>query len=641
MSVSNGFPDEPRNGRIITFYSYKGGTGRSMSLANVGWILATNGYRVLLIDWDLEAPGLHRWFGPLLDDPELQHARGVIDFFHQFMEGSRLEQLRREQHGKPDDRWFEHYTDLAGFAVGIDFEFPAQGLLNLVPAGRQSPDYAMLVQMFDWGAFYKDLGGGIFLEAVKQKLREEYDFILIDSRTGISDTSGICTVQMPDDLVVCFTLNRQSILGARDICAAADQQRRRPDGSPGLRIWPVPTRVELGEKDRLDKARQLMRSMFAGVNWQLNREQRKDYWSTIEILYVPYYACEETLATLADPPGMSNTLLHSMEILAGRLVNQNVLRCRMDDEPLRLATLQRYAGPPAVDAAEASQRSVRAVVLYSQDDVPSEVIASAVAVVEEQFPELSVWWDGLLPFGLRWNIIWEEKLETCDLALVFWGPSWERNSWSEAWPLGEYAETLAMQEATAVIPIVCNGATFRDLPQYLQDRAGIKLGRLRSHWSDNFLIEAADFDGPALGAVLCRMLQKVLKAYPLLRTNSTSARPVDPEDPHLGRFGGLAQRNGLALTAEVSAIPDNTDWWEIRLTVTANPNSAIHGDVIFHLHPTFPESVMKVPLRDGRAELIIQAWGAFTVGVELDEGRRRLELNLAELPGVPKEFAER
>jgi hypothetical protein len=32
---------------------------------------------------------------------------------------------------------------------------------------------------------------------------------------------------------------------------------------------------------------------------------------------------------------------------------------------------------------------------------------------------------------------------------------------------------------------------------------------------------------------------------------------------------------------------------------------------------------------------------AFTVGVELDEGRRELELNLAKLPGVPKEFAER
>lgn len=51
-------------GRIITFYSYKGGTGRSMALANVAWVLAAAGSRVLAIDWDFEAPGLHRYSTP-------------------------------------------------------------------------------------------------------------------------------------------------------------------------------------------------------------------------------------------------------------------------------------------------------------------------------------------------------------------------------------------------------------------------------------------------------------------------------------------------------------------------------------------------------------------------------------------------
>lgn len=45
-----------RDGRIVTFYSYKGGTGRTMALANTAWILAANGKRVLAVDWDLEAP---------------------------------------------------------------------------------------------------------------------------------------------------------------------------------------------------------------------------------------------------------------------------------------------------------------------------------------------------------------------------------------------------------------------------------------------------------------------------------------------------------------------------------------------------------------------------------------------------------
>jgi MinD-like ATPase involved in chromosome partitioning or flagellar assembly len=57
-------------GRIITFYSYKGGTGRSMILANVAWILASNGKRVLILDWDLEAPGLHHYLRPYLIDPD-------------------------------------------------------------------------------------------------------------------------------------------------------------------------------------------------------------------------------------------------------------------------------------------------------------------------------------------------------------------------------------------------------------------------------------------------------------------------------------------------------------------------------------------------------------------------------------------
>src|SRR5262245_50700721 len=66
-------------GKIITFYSYKGGTGRSMILANVAWVLASVGKRVLAVDWDLEAPGLHRYFHPFLVDRDLIESDGVID----------------------------------------------------------------------------------------------------------------------------------------------------------------------------------------------------------------------------------------------------------------------------------------------------------------------------------------------------------------------------------------------------------------------------------------------------------------------------------------------------------------------------------------------------------------------------------
>src|ERR1700685_1743194 len=75
---------ESSQGQVITFYSYKGGTGRTMALANVAWILASNGKRVLAIDWDLESPGLHKFFHPFLDEPVVRDTSGVIEIINDY-----------------------------------------------------------------------------------------------------------------------------------------------------------------------------------------------------------------------------------------------------------------------------------------------------------------------------------------------------------------------------------------------------------------------------------------------------------------------------------------------------------------------------------------------------------------------------
>ncbi|HEY6248366.1 MAG TPA: AAA family ATPase, partial [Candidatus Angelobacter sp.] len=81
-------------GHVITFYSYKGGTGRSMAVANVACVLASRGARVLAIDWDLEAPGLHRFFAPPADD---RRDPGLIDLLYLLREAARI------RPGPPDD----------------------------------------------------------------------------------------------------------------------------------------------------------------------------------------------------------------------------------------------------------------------------------------------------------------------------------------------------------------------------------------------------------------------------------------------------------------------------------------------------------------------------------------------------------
>lgn len=305
-------------GKIITFYSYKGGTGRSMALANVAWVLASRGRRVLTVDWDLEAPGLHRYFYPFLSDKELTTSEGIIDLMINF-ECEALTPLEEGQTLAPD--WYKPHADILPYVASLKWEFPGKGTLDFIPAGQQGDYYSSRVTSFNWQNFYDNLGGGVFLEAVKERMREEYDYVLIDSRTGVSDASGICTVQMPDALVVCFTLNHQSIEGAAAVAASVYEQRRRVE--PAVQIFPVTMRVENGEKDKLELRREYARERFKRFPAHVPHEKLDDYWGGVEVIYVPYYAYEEILAPFADKRGQTVSLLASVERLTAYLTQDD------------------------------------------------------------------------------------------------------------------------------------------------------------------------------------------------------------------------------------------------------------------------------------------------------------------------------
>src|SRR4051794_22775320 len=75
---------------VYTFYSYKGGVGRSMALANIAECFREKHLRVLMVDWDLEAPGLETYFygtSSRTNDERLDQVRrqpGLIDMLHEY-----------------------------------------------------------------------------------------------------------------------------------------------------------------------------------------------------------------------------------------------------------------------------------------------------------------------------------------------------------------------------------------------------------------------------------------------------------------------------------------------------------------------------------------------------------------------------
>jgi len=116
----------------------------------------------------------------------------------------------------------------------------------------------------------------------------------------------------------------------------------------------------------------------------------------------------------------------------------------------------------------------------------------------------------------------------------------------------------------------------------------------------------------------------------------------EPDDPWKGQFGGHSTANGRRLSARVSEIIGDAGWFLISLVVDSiDSRRPLQGSVEFFLHDSFPNPHRSIPVIDGRAELRLRSWGAFTVGVLADSGKTHLELDLAEDVSFPSAFRER
>ena len=193
---------------VTTFYSFKGGVGRTMALVNVAVDLARRGRRVLAVDFDLEAPGLDTF-----DLPGASRTTpGMIDFVSAY--------LNTGQAPRADEYVFESP------GIGVD-----GGGLWIMPSGFHHDGYAAKLAQIDWGLLYEKHDGFLLFEDLKEQWRKELkpDYVLIDSRTGHTDVGGICTRQLPDAVVLLFFPNAQNLRGLTKVVRDVRAERTAPE----------------------------------------------------------------------------------------------------------------------------------------------------------------------------------------------------------------------------------------------------------------------------------------------------------------------------------------------------------------------------------------------------------------------------
>jgi MinD-like ATPase involved in chromosome partitioning or flagellar assembly len=322
-------------GMVITFYSWKGGVGRTMALANTAVQLARKGNRVLMVDWDLEAPGLINYFAGRvaqqtkdLGIAPAEYSRGLLGLLSDASLGgdkdaSAWKAALRTVTISPDSPTYRNPTP------------PQPGQLDLLPSGYGDETYAKDLSEFSWPRFFAESDGGVWLESLRNQWMANYEFVLIDSRTGLTDSGGVCTIQMPDALVLVFTANEQSLDDGLKIVAAAQNARqsfafeRAPlTVAPLLSRWEGEKEVDLGEEWM---ARFDVELKHLVASWLLQDFSPKDFLRKLRVPHVARFSFGEPLPvvthTIEDPtlPGLAfeslAQLLHAKFANGGELID--------------------------------------------------------------------------------------------------------------------------------------------------------------------------------------------------------------------------------------------------------------------------------------------------------------------------------
>ena len=198
---------EKKHPHRIVFFGLKGGVGRSTALCMVAWGLASRGKRVLLVDFDLESPGL----SGLLLKPERMADFGIVDWLVEDAVGQGDEILNL----MVSDSQLGHSTP---------------GSIRVAAAmGRAEDDYlSKLARAYaDVPSPDGPLAIGARMLHLVEKLEEKErpEVVLIDSRAGLHDLAAVSIAILADTALLFATDGAQTWKGYEQLFS---YWRRRP-----------------------------------------------------------------------------------------------------------------------------------------------------------------------------------------------------------------------------------------------------------------------------------------------------------------------------------------------------------------------------------------------------------------------------
>jgi MinD-like ATPase involved in chromosome partitioning or flagellar assembly len=220
-------PDlRPVRPAVIAFYGFRGGAGRTTALAHVAVLLASQQRNVVVVDLDLEAPGIDRVLGA----PRPEPGKGVVALIRTALSAS-----------EPDG------VVLTPHLVAVAMS--GASLIRILPAGIL--DSAYIQALDDLGVpLWHALEGPSPLQALLESIESELepDAILIDCRTGLTGLAASAMFHFADQVVCFLPMSEQSGDGLDVFLKTVRAAREQRDGRPDIVL--VPSMVPDGPEAR-------------------------------------------------------------------------------------------------------------------------------------------------------------------------------------------------------------------------------------------------------------------------------------------------------------------------------------------------------------------------------------------------------
>jgi WD40 repeat protein len=386
---------------IVTFYSFKGGVGRSMAMANVAEILAGLGYNVVASDWDLEAPGLERYLASDRTDVERTASQpGLIDLLTEYKTTLTMP-LPVDDTGVDTSTTATHASvgrvrlrRPSSYATDVKPVGPRAGTLRLLTAGARGVRgegygrYAEAVRTFSWNEFYDKWAGGAYMDFLRADLsagRGEHDplgppikpaadIVLIDSRTGVTEHGGVATHHLADVVVLMSAANDLNVEGTAWMAdALVNPKLIELRSGRKLAVLPVPSRIEqTSEKNLLGQFRKTFVENFGRRLPGSVVNAAEEFFVDIEIPYMPFYSFTERVAAREAPSEREVRLYRAYEALAHAIVRCGFDLKVLEKSPVETSTRFQMPVPPP------SPRGVFALVAPPDMRPPAEALGRAL-----------------------------------------------------------------------------------------------------------------------------------------------------------------------------------------------------------------------------------------------------------------------